>query len=85
MEATRKRYHVANYTRCSRCTFRHWCAGDCRGEVLSVTDDPLAPSPHCKELRNMMIEMIWAIADGDATLGPNPRDEAGKPVQELFR
>lgn len=85
MEATRKRYQVTNYTRCQNCTFRHWCAGDCRGEVLSVATDPLAPSPHCQELRSMMLEMFWAIAGGDTTLGPTPRDDDGKPVQEIFR
>jgi radical SAM protein with 4Fe4S-binding SPASM domain len=72
MRAVRERYDVRRYTRCRACPFRHWCAGDCRGEVLATTGDPAAPSPHCAELRHIFIEMFWQIALGECTLGSVP-------------
>lgn len=62
----RQRYEVGNYTRCGRCSFRCWCAGDCRGEVLSVTGDPLAPSPRCKQIRESFLKILWHLTNSGA-------------------
>ena len=64
MNQVRRMFHVEKYTRCRSCAFRMWCAGDCRGEVMALTNDPAAPSPHCTELRKLYKEMLWLIADG---------------------
>lgn len=78
LQALRARYDVSVYTRCRTCAFRHWCAGDCRGEVLSVTGDPAAPSPRCAELRRVHAEMLWRIGTGTARLGGStPLDARG--------
>ena len=66
-----RRYRIDRYTRCVRCAFRRWCAGDCRGETLAVTDDPFAPSPHCDESAALIPEVMWLIAAGDARF-PRP-------------
>lgn len=68
MTAMRDRYHVDHYTQCRTCTFRYWCAGDCRGEVLATAGDPLAPSPHCQELQDVIKEMLWLTASNDERL-----------------
>ena len=53
MQQMRTCCHVAHYDRCRTCTFRYWCAGDCRGEVRAAIGNLLAPSPHCGELRRV--------------------------------
>ncbi len=80
----RDRYRVDRYTRCRDCPFSHWCAGDCRGEVIAVTGDPAAPSPHCKELRAMYTRMLWLIADEDPRLAGLPERPAGKAAKDTF-
>jgi radical SAM protein with 4Fe4S-binding SPASM domain len=84
MKGMREQYQVTNYTRCKDCAFRYWCAGDCRGEVLSVTGDPLAPSPHCAELQRMFKRMLWLIAEGDMRLGVSQQLPDGKRTEDSF-
>lgn len=79
--AIRERYHVDRYTRCRDCAFKRWCAGDCRGEVIAVSKDPHAPSPHCAELRRMYKKILWMLAERD------PRLEApatGRDARDVF-
>jgi len=85
MKAMRERYVVSNYSRCRTCPFRHWCAGDCRGEVLSLTKDPAAPSPHCAELRRLFVEMIWLLAAGDERLGVHRRLRDGRLPENSYQ
>ncbi len=59
------RYDLARYHRCKSCVFRHWCAGDCRGEVVAMGGDAGDPSPHCAELRAMFRELMWRLVDGE--------------------
>jgi radical SAM protein with 4Fe4S-binding SPASM domain len=79
MNLVRKQYHIERFTRCRTCPFRHWCAGDCRGEVLSVTGNPLAPAPKCEELQSLFKRMLWMIAEGDNLLGM----DAGLPESKI--
>jgi radical SAM protein with 4Fe4S-binding SPASM domain len=65
MEAVRSQTHVESLPACARCPFRHWCAGDCRGEQLVSGGDPRAPSPHCKALKKLHVEMLWSLARGE--------------------
>jgi mycofactocin biosynthetic radical S-adenosylmethionine protein MftC len=62
----RQRYEVGNYKRCRTCSFRCWCAGDCRGEILSVTGDPLAPSPRCKQISENFLKILWHLTNSGA-------------------
>ncbi len=68
MCAMRKRYCVALYECCRKCAFRHWCAGDCRGETVSLSGNPHAPSRHCGELQKIIPSMLWMIARGTLPL-----------------
>lgn len=43
----RETYRVEMIQTCRDCAFRHWCAGDCRGEALAVSGIPTSASPHC--------------------------------------
>jgi len=85
MRAMRRQYQVSRYTRCKTCPFRYWCAGDCRGEVLAHSGDPLEPSPHCDELRKMYVEMIWLIADNDQSLGTTRDLGAGRRPEDQYQ
>jgi radical SAM protein with 4Fe4S-binding SPASM domain len=67
------RYRLERLPECRACAFSHWCAGDCRAEALSVAGRPDAPSPYCGDLRQMIPEMFWLIADGWQGLGPRPQ------------
>lgn len=69
MCAMRDRYQLCRYDHCRDCAFRHWCAGDCRGEVMAVHGDPQTRSPHCVEHQAILRQMMWLIADGDKRLG----------------
>jgi radical SAM protein with 4Fe4S-binding SPASM domain len=69
MQNVRNQYHVSRYSQCSRCPFRRWCAGDCRGEVLATTRNPHAPSPHCDELKQMYTAILRLLAEGDSRVG----------------
>ena len=80
----RERYQVSRYRRCRSCAFRHWCAGDCRGEVLALTGDPTAPSPHCEELQEVYTEMLWLISGGDVPLGVMSSGRSGKATVDTF-
>jgi radical SAM protein with 4Fe4S-binding SPASM domain len=84
MKDVRARYHVAAYTRCRSCPFRHWCAGDCRGEVLALTGDPTAPSPHCEELRRVYTEILWLIAEKDPRLGLHAEEPEGRSTADTW-
>ncbi len=81
---TRRRYDIARYTRCRACPFRHWCAGDCRGEVVALTGDPAAPSPHCDELRRVYADMLWLLSEDDPRLGAAPRSPDAKQALDQF-
>jgi uncharacterized protein len=85
MNAVRQRYQVRRFERCSTCPFRHWCAGDCRGEVVAATGDPAAPSPHCEELRRMYRRLLWLLADGDRRLEVAPSLPGGSATADAFR
>ena len=85
MRRVRECYQVSRYRRCSSCSFRHWCAGDCRGEVLALTGDTTAPSPHCDELQDVYKEMLWLIASGDVPLGVAESGPNGKATIDTFR
>lgn len=67
LENIRIKYHVQNYKGCSECSFKCWCAGDCRGEVLSLTGDPFAQSPHCSEIKQNYLKLLWYMADDNFT------------------
>ncbi len=69
MGRIRALYHIDRYPECAACPFKRWCAGDCRGEVLATTGNPLAPSPHCEALKQMYTEILWRLATGDAHVG----------------
>lgn len=84
MKSTRATYQVRRYGRCRDCALRHWCAGDCRGETVAVTGDPLAPSPHCAEHKKMIRRMLWLIADGDRRLGMSRQLRDGKNAVDAF-
>jgi len=76
----RETYDVSRYTRCAGCPFRGWCAGDCRGEVLALTGDPAAPSPHCDELRAVYTELLWLTAAQRLPFGERATLPDGRPV-----
>lgn len=69
----RQRYQLERMPECRACAFSHWCAGDCRAEALAVTGRPDAPSPYCDDLRRMMQDMLWLIADGWEGIGVRPQ------------
>jgi len=82
--AVRDRYQVARYRRCQSCPFRHWCAGDCRGEVLSTSGDPWEPSPHCSELREVYRRILWLLASQGAPLGTHRHAAGGSRANDTF-
>ncbi len=71
----RETYRVEKIQACRDCAFRHWCAGDCRGESLAVSGIPTSPSPHCAALRQVFPKLLWLLAEGDARL----QSAAGAP------
>jgi uncharacterized protein len=85
MRMVRERYQVSRYRRCRSCVFRHWCAGDCRGEVLALTGDPYASSPHCEELQQVYTQMLWLISEGKAPLGSPPPGQDRRTAVETFQ
>jgi radical SAM protein with 4Fe4S-binding SPASM domain len=85
MTRLRDLYQVSRYAGCTTCAFRHWCAGDCRGEVLAATSDPLAPSPHCEELKEVMRRMLWLIASGRTGLGASKTLADGRRPEDLYQ
>lgn len=68
MRAVRRDYRVDRYPACRECLVRPWCAGDCRGEVLALHGDPRGPAPHCDEMRELVVELMWLTADADPRL-----------------
>ncbi len=68
MRAVRRDYRVGRYPACRDCLVRPWCAGDCRGEVLALHGDPRGPAPHCDEMRELVVELMWLTADSDPRL-----------------
>ncbi len=68
MNAVRRDYHVDRYPACRGCLVRSWCAGDCRGEVLSLCGDVRGDAPHCEQMRQLVVELMWLTADGDPRL-----------------
>lgn len=84
MQEIRDKYRIDRYTKCAKCAFRRWCAGDCRGEVLSVTGDPLAPSVHCSELKKMYTRILWLIAAGDSRVPGFDPQTGGKDAKDVF-
>jgi len=83
MAALRERCQVDRIPRCAACPFRYWCAGDCRGEALAATGDPLAPAPACESLRRLVPELLWLLAD-DALPGWPAGLSAGA-VRDVFQ
>jgi len=69
MRFVRNQYHVSRYSKCTKCPFKRWCAGDCRGEVLANTNDPHAASIHCQSLKKMYLRILWLLADDDPRIG----------------
>jgi radical SAM protein with 4Fe4S-binding SPASM domain len=70
----RERYDMERMTTCQACSFRYWCAGDCRAEALAVGGTPQSPSPYCEDLKHLMKEMFWLIAEGWQGLGGSHRE-----------
>jgi radical SAM protein with 4Fe4S-binding SPASM domain len=70
----RERYRVERYDRCSTCTFRRWCAGDCRGEALAASHSAIAPSIHCEELQRIHLRALWLAARRDPRLPLSTQD-----------
>jgi radical SAM protein with 4Fe4S-binding SPASM domain len=68
MTSVRHDYRVDRYPRCRDCLVRPWCAGDCRGEVLSMHGDVRGDAPHCEQMRQLVVELMWLTADGDPRL-----------------
>lgn len=68
MEAVRRDYRVDRYPACRDCRVRPWCAGDCRGEVLAMHGDVRGEAPHCEQMRQLVVELMWLTADGDPRL-----------------
>lgn len=71
MKRTRKVYLTSNYLSCKSCFFKHWCAGDCRGEVVALGKNKLSPSPHCQEYQKMYLQMFWDISKERSLSGKN--------------
>ncbi len=69
MVRVRRTFRVDRYERCGRCPVRPWCAGDCRGESVALHGRVEAPVPHCEEMRELIPELMWLVADGDPRLG----------------
>lgn len=63
LRSCREQYRLAEMPVCRECQYRFWCAGDCRAEALTVRGEPTAPSPYCDDLKRIMREMFWLIAD----------------------
>ncbi|MBI5544429.1 MAG: radical SAM protein [Deltaproteobacteria bacterium] len=81
MQRLREDCRVERYPACRGCAFRHWCAGECRGEALAVTGDPFAPSPHCASLKEVFRRLLWLVADGDERLG-GTASRRGRLIEE---
>jgi radical SAM protein with 4Fe4S-binding SPASM domain len=74
LESMRDQYRLERMSTCSRCTFCHWCAGDCRAEVLATTGKPSGPSPYCHALQRIMKDVFWLIAEGWQGLASQDRE-----------
>jgi radical SAM protein with 4Fe4S-binding SPASM domain len=74
LESMRAQYRLETMTTCCRCPFCHWCAGDCRAEVLATTGEPSGPSPYCHALKKIMKDAFWLIAEGWQGLASQDRD-----------
>jgi len=81
----REKYQVKNYSTCKSCPIRYWCAGDCRGEVVSISGDPYAPSPHCSEMQKLTKEMFFMIAENSRIFMIEKEDKEGKKREDLFQ
>ncbi len=80
----RKDYQVSSYPDCKICPFKHWCAGDCRGEVRSLCGNPFGPSPHCEELKRIFKKILWLLAENDDRLGTVQTLPEGKETKDIF-
>ncbi|MBI4860471.1 MAG: radical SAM protein [Candidatus Riflebacteria bacterium] len=47
---------------CADCFVRFWCLGGCRGEARETSGRLDAPSPHCEDWRNAIVECFWIIS-----------------------
>ncbi len=83
--SARERYNVVHYQRCRSCTFRYWCAGDCRGEVLALGGEGTEPSPHCEELRKVYLRILWLIAGEQSPFGHQAKLAGGGNTVDSFR
>lgn len=64
LKSIRREDCLKTMTKCCTCSFRYWCAGDCRAEATFAGGDARAPSPYCESLQKIMKEIFWLIADG---------------------
>ncbi len=64
MNDFREDFKVDNYIGCKSCDFKYWCAGDCRAEVMSVSNDRFACSHHCVELKRLYFDVLWLLGEG---------------------
>ncbi len=55
----RETCHVDQRVDCRSCTYRHWCAGDCRAEAMHSGEDLLSGAPHCAEIPKLIETMQW--------------------------
>jgi len=55
---------------CGACPVRMWCLGGCRGETLAMTGRMDRPSPHCRELRRAILDMMWTLAENPNLTAP---------------
>ncbi len=69
MRRIREEFRVGRYEDCGRCPVRPWCAGDCRGEAVTLHGRVDAAVPHCGQMRELIPTLMWLIADGDPRLG----------------
>ena len=77
MKKIRQEYKIHNYGKCGDCTFRYWCAGDCRGEVRAIstqdaTDKLRGPSPHCEQLKQIYTKMFWLLSENNSLFDLDP-------------
>lgn len=67
LRGLRERHAVSQLPACLACAVRHWCAGDCRAEATALSGNSGAPSPYCAQLRRLLPEVFWQLADRPAS------------------
>jgi sulfatase maturation enzyme AslB (radical SAM superfamily) len=55
---------VDNFIQCSRCEFKFFCGGDCRGSAYENSNKNLyAPIPYCKQRKDSILELFRIISE----------------------